>query len=172
MAEPDAHVEPIGDGFAAVSGTFYRAVLPQYRDTVLLPSERPGRFTPPGGATLYCSATEEGTRIALRPYLQPGEPERVIIALSVKAQNIIDLRDAAACAAFGFDPADTAVAWREVVARGEIPSSWQITERVRAAGAHGFIDPSRKAPHLWHLALFGDFVGRETRVELASSATA
>ena len=38
--------------------------------------------------------------------------------------------------------------------RGEEPPSWTVSDRARAIGAAGLIDPSRRAPGAWHLVLF------------------
>lgn len=77
-----------------------------------------------------------------------------VIPISVSSDNIFDLRDEQACLAAGIDINDATADWQEVVAGGGKPSSWAVRERIIELGGVGLIDPSRKAPGLWHLVLF------------------
>ncbi len=86
-------------------------------------------------------------------------PEREILEISVRADRIVDLRDPEVGTRFGFDPADAAADWQHLLdehgrPRITAPPSWQVRDLLESAGAHGLIDPSRKAPGLWHLVLF------------------
>ena len=147
-------IKAAGDGLVTVRGRVYRAVFAKDRDAVLAGSDRPGRFTPPGHRTLYTSATALGTRVALRPYTRPDDAERVVVALTVEADRICDLRDREACRALGFDAAEAALPWRDWLARGAEPPSWAIVRMLLSQGVRGVIDPSRGQPGLFHLALF------------------
>ncbi len=77
-----------------------------------------------------------------------------IINVSVVADKIFDLRNADALLAAGIDINDAIAPWQETVKAGGIPSSWQVRARLESLGMNGLIDPSRKAPGLWHLVLF------------------
>ena len=77
-----------------------------------------------------------------------------ILTVDVQASRVVDLRDASALAGFGIDLADAVAPWQEIVAAGGVPPSWTVRDRLVSAGADGLIDPSRKAPGLWHLVLF------------------
>ncbi len=84
----------------------------------------------------------------------PSELPREILSFEVQADRIFDLQDKPGCAAVGIVPEDAAEPWQDVVAAGGEPPSWRVANRLRELGAHGLIDPSRKAPGLWHLVLF------------------
>lgn len=77
-----------------------------------------------------------------------------ILTLDVQASRIVDLRDAPALASLGVELSDAVAPWQDIVAAGGVPPSWTVRDRLVAAGAQGLIDPSRKAPGLWHLILF------------------
>lgn len=72
----------------------------------------------------------------------------------VTAKKIVDLRNSLALAETGVRMEDAIALWQEFVARGHIPRSWTVRDRLVACGANGLIDPSRKAPGLRHLVLF------------------
>ncbi len=80
--------------------------------------------------------------------------QQEIMQLRVHAARIFDLRNAAALTAAGIDLADAVAPWQEIVAAGGTPSSWRVRQQLETLGAAGLIDPSRKAPGLWHLVLF------------------
>lgn len=157
-------------GLYTVRGRIYRALFATDIAHVLSGSTRPGRFTPPGGKTLYTSTTAAGTMIALEPYTRPDDPERIVVPLEVDAAGICDLRDRESCLNFGFDPAEAALPWRQALSRGEHPRSWAIVERLIGLGAKGVIDPSRRDPALVHLALFFWNAEGEPSVRLAEGS--
>ncbi len=76
------------------------------------------------------------------------------LQMDVAASRIIDLRDVQALSKIGIDLEDAIAPWQDVVARGGIPSSWLVRDRLIDVGANGIIDPSRTKPGLWHLVLF------------------
>ena len=47
------------------------------------------------------------------------------------------------------------------------PRSWHVRAQLEAMGAQGLIDPSRKAPGLWHLVLFAWNQNGTAKVELS-----
>lgn len=81
-------------------------------------------------------------------------PDLEIIEVEVEAVRILDLRDSAARQAAGIRYQDAVAPWQEIVSAGGEPPSWRVRQQLDALGAHGLIDPSRKRPGLWHLALF------------------
>ncbi|WP_170956109.1 RES family NAD+ phosphorylase [Cohaesibacter gelatinilyticus] len=44
--------------------------------------------------------------------------------------------------------------WMNALSRGEEPWSWVAADKIRSLGYDGLIDPSRRRPGLWHIALF------------------
>jgi RES domain-containing protein len=143
-----------GTSFVRVEGVFYRAVDRRYLAQALQGSPAAGRYSRPEQPTLYASASPEGVAAAMIAHTRGEAPERVLVRLAVEASPILDLRDAKACQALGIDLADATAAWQEIAAAGGTPRSWSVSDRLRRAGAHGLIDPSRTAPGLWHLVLF------------------
>jgi len=140
--------------FAKVDGVFYRAVDPAYRDSALSGSRHPGRYSSTAQPTLYLSASRDGVAAAMRAHEDNRSGHLEIVSMHVAADRICDLRNASALAAMGLELEDAVAPWQEVVAAGGSPSSWSIRNRLEALGAKGLIDPSRKAPGLWHLVLF------------------
>ena len=137
-----------------VSGTFFRAVDPAYRDAALEGSRSAGRYSPPDVPTLYLSSSQDGVAAAMIAHANDRTPALEVLQFEVEADRIIDLRDHEALHSIGIDPEDAAGDWQQVVASGGSPSSWKVRETLERIGARGLIDPSRKQPHLWHLTLF------------------
>jgi RES domain-containing protein len=140
--------------FTRVEGVFYRAVDPAYRAYALAGSRTPGRYSSAAQPTLYLSATPEGVDAAMAAHRDRRSAGLAIVRVHVQATRICDLRDAAALAALGVRLEDAAAPWQDIVAAGGRPHSWGVREHLETAGANGLIDPSRKAPGLWHLVLF------------------
>lgn len=140
--------------FTEVDGTFYRSIDPFFRSQALAGSVRPGRYSRDGQPTLYLSASPEGVAAAIKAHTVPGDPQRVLVSIGVKASGIFDLRDQDACAEAGIDPGRAFLPWQDVVRQGGSAPSWQIADTLRDLGANELIDPSRTAPGLWHLVLF------------------
>nr|WP_315081967.1 RES family NAD+ phosphorylase [uncultured Kosakonia sp.] len=137
-----------------ISGIFYRAIDPAYRDLALAGSRNAGRYSRADQPTLYLSSSPEGVDAAMQAHKANRSAQQEIIQLRVHAARIFDLRNAAALTAAGIDLADAVAPWQEIVASGGTPSSWCVRQRLETLGAAGLIDPSRKAPGLWHLVLF------------------
>ena len=150
--------EPAGPstfaGFVRMAGVFYRAVDPLHRAFALAGSRGPGRYSPANEPVLYLSASPAGAEAAMIAHQSPDAPPRQLLAFEVQADGIFDLRDHRRCAAVGIDPAAAAAPWQDIAAQGGEPPSWRVAQRLRDLGAHGLIDPSRKAPGQWHLVLF------------------
>lgn len=152
------HAEPIvtvDDAvMRTVTGTFFRAVDPAYRDAALAGSRSAGRYSPSDVPTLYLSSSPDGVAAAMIAHSNERTPQLEVLQFDVDARRIIDLRDHNALKSIGIDPADAAADWQNVVAGGGFPTSWKVRETLERLGANGLLDPSRKQPHLWHLTLF------------------
>lgn len=81
-------------------------------------------------------------------------PALEVMEIAVESGRILDLRDEYACRYAEIDIKDATAPWQDLVSQGLRPASWNVRDRVLATGAIGLIDPSRKAPGLWHLVLF------------------
>ena len=139
-----------------IGGTFYRAVLEDRVEHVLDPPgpDSAGRYHRPGQGALYVTAEADWAAIATGNYAAEDGLARVIVPLELDAADVLDQRDAAACAALGIDPGDATGRWRPYLAEGRVPPSWRNSDGARAAGADGIIDPSRGIIGGWHVALF------------------
>lgn len=147
-----------------VRGVFHRAVSPAHAHAAIAGSRVAGRYSRAGQPTLYLSATPEGVAAAMLAHAQARAASPVVVKIEVDAPRVFDLRDAAAREAAGIDLTDALGEWRSVAAAGGTPASWRVRARVEALGATGLIDPSRKAPGLWHLVLFAWNTGGGARV--------
>lgn len=138
----------------AVSGLFYRAVDPAYRDTALAGSRSAGRYSPPNVPTLYLSSSPQGVAAAMIAHAGDRTPDLEVLSFEVEASQIVDLRDHKVLKSIGVSPGDAAADWQQAVGTGATPPSWKVREALQSLGAHGLIDPSRKQPGLWHLTFF------------------
>ncbi|KZE24117.1 RES family NAD+ phosphorylase [Cronobacter sakazakii] len=139
--------------YTRIEGVFYRAIDPAYRDFALSGSRTPGRYSRGDQPTLYLSSSPQGVEAAMQAH-RDARASLEIINVSVVAEKIFDLRNTDAVIAAGIDINDAIAPWQETVKAGGIPSSWQVRARLESLGMNGLIDPSRKAPGLWHLVLF------------------
>lgn len=166
--EAVAHEEPVvarsADRRRRVTGVFYRAVDGAYRASALDGSRLPGRYSAAGQPTLYLSASPEGVTAAMAAH-GGARADLILLAFSVQADRIVDLRDPASLRASGVDLQDAVAPWQDVVAAGGVPRSWEVRRRLEDLGAEGLIDPSRTQPGLWHLVLFRWNTESSTRVE-------
>ncbi|QKR98862.1 RES family NAD+ phosphorylase [Sphingomonas sp. CL5.1] len=133
-----------------VSGIFFRAVDPLHAAGALSGSRGDGRYSRRGQPTLYLSASRAGVEAALIAHRAADEQERIVLQFAVAADRIADLRDADTLARVREEAGDPFADWRGIAA----PPSWRVRDWIEARGADGLIDPSRKAPGLWHLVLF------------------
>ena len=137
-----------------VRGTFYRAIDPRFRRQAIAGSRSVGRYSRSDEPTLYLSSSVEGVEAAMVAHRDARSSSLEILEIGVDASGIVDLRDPAAAAGLGIDPADAAAPWQDVARGGGTPPSWIVRDRLVEAAAQGLIDPSGKRPGLWHLALF------------------
>lgn len=149
-----------------VDGVFYRAIDPAYRQFALSGSRNPGRYSDSSQPTLYLSSSPEGVAAAMVAHKDSRSADLELIKIRVNAENILDLRDSAAVQAAGIDLQDALAPWQEIVAQGGVPASWTLRRQLESQGVVGLIDPSRKAPGLWHLVLFSWNQGDHPNVSL------
>ena len=135
----------------AFAGPCWRAVVAGHEGGVLEGTVRAGRDNRAGERTLYVSGSPEGVAAAMARY---RDAPRTAVPLVVVADDLIDLRDVGACAAHGIDPTRAKEDWNAALDRGEEPPSWRIADQLRATGADGLIDGSRRAPGEAHIVLF------------------
>lgn len=141
------------DILVPVTGIFYRAIAPEHRDSVLLGSHTPGRYSRDDQPTLYLSSSPEGAAVMIAHKKAQSQPYETV-KLRVNATNIFDLRDPFACQVADIELYEANEPWQALVERGRIPSSWRVRYRLELMGAQGLIDPSRTLPDSWHLVLF------------------
>ncbi|MDX1780254.1 MAG: RES family NAD+ phosphorylase [Thalassovita sp.] len=127
------------------TGTVWRLVFADQSPTAPVRSPE-GRFHHAGQAAIYTSLTAEGAAIAIRRYLHPDDPPRLLYPLEVDAERVADMRG---------DPA-VSVVWQDIRAAGKPAPTWTISDRVRAQGAQGLLYSSRSRPDLAHLVLFAE----------------
>ncbi|EOI5730359.1 RES family NAD+ phosphorylase [Cronobacter malonaticus] len=151
--------------YARIEGVFYRAIDPAYRDFALSGSRTPGRYSRGDQPTLYLSSSPQGVEAAMRAH-RDNRASLEIVKVSVVAEKIFDLRNTDAVLAAGIDIKDAIAPWQETVKAGGIPPSWQMRARLESLGMNGLIDPSRKAPGLWHLVLFSWNEDSHTQVRI------
>ena len=140
--------------FTEVEGIFFRAIDPAYRGYALSGSRSAGRYSSSAQPTLYLSSSREGVDAAMQSHKGSRSSALEVLGVHVTATKIVDLRNALALGEIGVSMEDAIAPWQELVARGATPRSWAVRDRLVACGANGLIDPSRKAPGLWHLVLF------------------
>ena len=72
------------------TGIIWRAAF-EGRSPLILASAPEGRFHHSGQPALYASLTPEGCRVAIRRYLAPTDPSRLIHPLRFNAERVIDM---------------------------------------------------------------------------------
>lgn len=139
-ADPESPTFFLPGGFA---GTVWRAVFAGQDPCLPVPSAE-GRFHHSGQSALYTSLTPEGCVIAIRRYLRPSDPRRILVPLTVKIARVADLRGRS----------DASVVWQDDRAAGQIAPTWRFSDAARAMGAEAMLYSSRSRPDLSHLVLF------------------
>lgn len=126
-------------------GTIWRIMFADQAANPCAPVRGPqGRFHHSGQPALYSSLTAEGAGVALKRYLAPDDPARVIAALTVKFTAISDMRGNAAAA----------IQWHHIAASGLAAPTWAISDTARNDGAQALLYSSRTRPELNHLVIF------------------
>lgn len=130
-----------------LSGRFWRMHLPMWASEPLSGEgarRHGGRWNAQGMTALYLSATH-GTAIAeaLQALVQPG----TLVPYDVEAAHIIDLTDAAVAQAAGLTPAVVTADWRRLLLiERRRPPTWDVVDRLLAAGAEGALVRSAVGP--------------------------
>lgn len=133
----------LAPSFLPYTGPVWRAVF--RGGDPLAPAASPeGRFHHSGQFALYASLTPKGCAVAIRRYVQPGDPLREIVPLAITAARLADLRGQAAAS----------VVWQDIRAGGEPAPTWVFSDAARKAGAEGMLYSSRSHPDLTHLVIF------------------
>ena len=141
--------------FDTIDGLFYRIVPADRAEQALAPAISPeGRFHHSAQPTLYVSPRPDWACHAIAPYVRDTDPPRVICELHLSGALVLDLRNSTHCEDSGIDPALAAMPWLPERAAGLPASTWQVSDRARAAGADGMIYTARSEPSRWHLTLF------------------
>ncbi|MFQ6548342.1 RES family NAD+ phosphorylase [Aestuariibius sp. 2305UL40-4] len=115
-----------------------------------LPQRPPARFNRLGEDALYLSPDAESASVAIGGNVVEGETSRLLIRYHVETCKVVDLRQEKSADLYEL----ARQPWRTPLERGEDPPSWTAADIVRASGAVGLIDPSRRRPGLWHVTLF------------------
>ena len=141
--------------FPALDGLFYR-IVPRDRATQALgPAVSPeGRFHHHAQPTLYVSPRPDWAEYAIKAYVRPEDPPRIICQLRIRNVKVLDLRNPDHCTAWAIDPTLAAIPWLPERAQGLPASTWTVSDRARASGADGMIYTARTEPSRWHLVLF------------------
>lgn len=87
-----------------VTGTFFRAVDPAYRDAALEGSRSAARYSPPDVPTLYLSSSRDGVAAATIAHSNERTPGLEVLQFDVEADRIVDLRDHDALKSIGIAP--------------------------------------------------------------------
>jgi RES domain-containing protein len=110
-----------------------------------------GRFNPVGMPALYTALRFETAWLEAQQAFPFKAQPMTLCAYEVDCEDVLDLTDAATLAAHGINPADPRVkrpgaglacSWKDLATRGIKPPSWEITQRLVAAGTAGAIVPS------------------------------
>jgi len=110
----------------------------------LIPASAPeGRFHHGGQAALYASLTPEGCRVAIRRYLAPTDPPRLIHSLRFNAERVIDMSG----------KPDLSIVWQDLPEGGPSPT-WAVSDRLRSEGWQAMLYSSRSRPDLTHIVIF------------------
>jgi RES domain-containing protein len=136
-----------------VSGRFVKIVWADDPDIHLTrgaPDRPPARFNRLGQDALYLSPDVESARVAIGQNVKEGDRPRVLLTFDVQRCALFDLRAPEAADIY----ARASQPWRKLLAAGGEPPSWEAADRLRTDGYVGLIDPSRRRPGLWHIALF------------------
>lgn len=136
-----------------VSGSFVKIVWADDLDVYLNrddPYRPPARFNRVGQDALYLSPNAESAKVAIGQDVREDDPPRVLLNFEVQKCALFDLRSVEAAAIYQLARRP----WRSLVASGNQPSSWIAADELRRKGHVGLIDPSRRRPGLWHIALF------------------
>lgn len=126
-------------------GVAYRAHDPRWAWTPLSgegAAAKGGRFNSIGVPALYLALTVEGMFLEMgHGFAHRFEP-LTICSYNLDVDDLVDLRAETDRAAAGVEWADMGCAWAYELAAGRRPKSWDIADKLIAAGASGILAPS------------------------------
>ncbi len=128
-----------------LTGFVYRAHNPRWAfspDSGQGAASTGGRFNPVGMPAFYTSLRFETAWLEAQQAFPFKAQPMTLCAYEVGCEDLLDLTDAATLAANGIDAADLACPWKHYSTSGIKPPSWEITERLLAAGTAGVLVPS------------------------------
>ncbi len=106
-----------------------------------------GRFHHSEQVALYTSCTEEGAGVAIKRYVKPDDPGRIIVPLNIVADRVYDIRNTELSSR-------ASVVWQDCIENGEPAPTWVYSDSARKSGAQGMLYASRSRPDLTHFVLF------------------
>src|SRR5689334_6782067 len=116
-----------------VAGIFVKIVFAIDADISLARglAHRPaGRFNRVGQDALYLSPDELSARVAIGEYVNPGDAPRHLLTYQVERCSLFDLRHPSAASVYDL----ARQPWRERLAVGEEPKSWDAADQIRRSG--------------------------------------
>jgi RES domain-containing protein len=123
-------------------GVVYRAHNPRWAFSPLSgegAARTGGRFNRPGSPALYTSATVE---TAIREASQ-GFPRKLdpltVVSYEVDCKDVADLTAAGERSRLHVSPADLACPWKLLANEGKTVPSWEVADRLAAAGHAGIL---------------------------------
>jgi RES domain-containing protein len=136
-------------------GQFWRVVFASQVADVLQGAHSPeGRYHHSGQSALYISPSPDYARIAVDAYLKAGDPDRVIVPLTLATAHLLDVRDPAVQRQLGLNGTEANTLWQPERAKGLSATSWIASDAVRNTGADGMIYGARSDATRWHIVLF------------------
>lgn len=141
--------------FSIIAGTFFRIMFEHDGNRVTQGAASPfGRYHHDDEPALYVSSRPDWAWKAVESYVRAGDPARNVWQLEISAAQVVDIRDKKICGQLGILPSDADKLWQSQIASGQRPSTWNVSDRVRQAGADGLVYTARSVPSRWHLVLF------------------
>jgi len=128
-----------------LTGFVYRAHNPRWAfapDSGQGAASAGGRLNPVGMPALYTALRFETAWLEAQQAFPFKAQPMMLCAYEVDCENVLDLTDAAVLAAHGIGPMDLASPWKDFSTSGIKPPSWEIAERLVAAGMAGVLVPS------------------------------
>ncbi|WP_171120253.1 MULTISPECIES: RES family NAD+ phosphorylase [unclassified Ruegeria] len=127
------------------SGPVWRILFLSQISAPLVPAQAPeGRFHYSGQIALYASLSAEGAGVAIRRYVSPNDPPRILQRAEVSGARLIDLRG----------QHKASIVWQDIHKEHGFSPTWRFSDQARAKHADGLIYSSRTRPELSHIVLF------------------
>jgi RES domain-containing protein len=126
-------------------GQVYRAHHPRWAFSPLSgegASRHGGRFNPPGMAALYTARRMQTAWTEAQQAFPFKAQPMTLCAYEVDCADVLDLTDEAERRAQGIDCGALSCPWEDLSSRREMPPSWDLTQRLKAAGIAAIMVPS------------------------------